>query len=202
MYLFTTTRHGISARELQRQLDVTLKTAWRIGHEIRKYMRSLSADDDLSGDIEIDETMIGGKRSGKRGRAAEGKTTVFGMLEREGNIVTHIIPNVKRRTLAPLIERHARKGSSIYTDELKSYGHLSRVGYQHQTVNHSAKEWVRDTCHVNSLEGFWSLLKRSILGTHVWVSEKHLDKYLGEFRYRYNMRKSGAFMFQRLLLSF
>lgn len=102
MYLFTTTRHGVPAKELQRQLSVNYKTAWRMGHEIRKYLGFVDGDDQLSGHVEADETMIGGKRSGgKRGRGAPGKTVVFGMLERDGEVMTKIVDNVRRATLEP-----------------------------------------------------------------------------------------------------
>jgi len=95
MYLFTTSRHGVPAKELQRQLGVTYKTAWRIGHEIRKYMGKVDGNSPLGGTVEADETYIGGKRPGKRGRGAAGKTVVLGMLERGGDVMTHVVPNVK-----------------------------------------------------------------------------------------------------------
>jgi len=202
MYLFTTTRHGVSARELQRQLSVSLKTAWRIGHEIRKYMAQIDGDPPLSGTVEADETYVGGKRKGKRGRGAAGKTVIFGMLERAGRIMTHVVPNVRRKTLYPLIEKHIEKGALIHSDELPSYATLKYTGYGHETVNHGYGEYVRDNTHVNSLEGFWSIIKRSIRGTHIHVSSQHLSKYLGEFEFRYNLRKAPELMFLALLLGF
>lgn len=202
MYLFTTSRHGVPAKELQRQLGVTYKTAWRIGHEIRKYMAKIDGDDDLSGHIEADETYVGGKAKGKRGRGAANKTIVFGMLQRGGNIMTRVVPNVRRNTLEGVIDDHVRPGSSVSTDELLSYAKLFAKGYKHTTVNHGSGEYVRGAAHVNGIEGFWSMLKRSIKGTHVHVSRQHLSKYLGEFEFRYNMRQTPAFMFSRLLLSF
>lgn len=129
MYLFTTTRHGVSAKELQRQLGVTYKTAWRIGHEIRKYMGMLDGNTPLSGTVEADETMIGGVRKGKRGRGAAGKTVVFGMLAREGDVMTHVVPNVRRITLHPHIEANISKGSVIHTDELHSYKTIGNKGF-------------------------------------------------------------------------
>lgn len=203
MYLFTTTRHGVPARELQRQLGVTLKTAWRMGHEIRKHMAKVDGDPPLSGHVEVDETYIGGRRAGgKRGRGAPGKTVVFGMLERGGDVMTRVVANVRRQTLESHILDKIKRGSVISSDELGSYRALARHGYDHGTVNHSADEWVRGATHVNSIEGFWSQLKRSIRGTHVHVSAKHLPKYLGEFEFRYNMRKMPELMFARLLMSF
>ena len=202
MYLFTTSRHGVPAKELQRQLGVTYKCAWRIGHKIRKYMAEIDGDDGLSGHVEVDETMVGGKRKGKRGRGAAGKTIVFGMLEREGDVITRVVPDVKGDTLHPIIEDKVAKGSTVSSDELTSYMALGGKGYVHGTVEHGVEEWVRGIHHVNSLEGFWSQIKRSIRGTHIHVSKKHMSKYLGEFEYRYNMRGNPEIMFARLLLSF
>lgn len=200
MYLFTTTRHGVPAKELQRQLSVNYKTAWRMGHEIRKYLGLVDGDMPLSGHIEVDETMIGGKRSGgKRGRGAPGKTVVFGMLERDGGVMTRIVENVRRATLEPHILANVKKGSTVSTDELKSYAKLARHGYAHGTVNHGAEEWVKGIHHTQGIEGFWSILKRSIRGTHVHVSRKHLAKYLAEFEFRWNLRDDLASMFPLLL---
>ena len=200
LYLFTTSRHGVPAKELQRQLGVSYPTAWRMGHQIRKHMATVDGDPPLSGHVEVDETYVGGRRSGgKRGRGAPGKTVVFGMLERGGDVMTRVVQDVRRRTLEAHILEKIKAGSAISTDELGSYRALARHGYRHSMVNHSADEWVRGETHVNSIEGFWSQLKRSIRGTHVHVSGKHLAKYLGEFEFRYNMRKAPEFMFARLL---
>ena len=205
MYLFTTTRHGVPAKELQRQLSVTYKTAWRIGHEIRKHMANVDGDPPLTDHVEIDETYIGGRKpriKGFTGRGAKGKTVVMGILERDGEVFTKVIPSASRKSLIPPIIERLKAGTRISTDEWGPYRILKQLGYDHNTVNHSADEWVRGDTHVNSIEGFWSLLKRSIRGTHVHVSAKHLPKYLGEFEYRYNMRKHPEVMFARLLLSF
>jgi len=203
MYLFTTSRHGVPAKEIQRQLGVTYKCAWRMGHELRKYMAQVDGDDPLDGHVEVDETMIGGiRRGGKRGRGAPGKTTVFGMMEREGDVITRVVSNVRRITLESHVVENIKSGARISTDELRSYARLYRHGYRHGVVNHSRNEWVKGSTHVNSIEGFWAQLKRSIRGTHIHVSGKHLPKYLGEFEFRYNMRKSPEIMFARLLLSF
>lgn len=203
MYLFTTSRHGVPAKELQRQLGVTYKTAWRMGHELRKYMAEVDGDPPLDGHVEADETMVGGRRSGgKRGRGAPGKTTVLGMAERGGDIITRIVPDVRRATLEPHILENIVIDATISTDELRSYAQLARHGYTHGAVNHSAEQWVDGIHHVNSAEGFWSLLKRSIRGTHVHVSGKHLAKYLGEFEFRWNQRHDPQSMLPRLLASF
>ena len=203
MYLFTTTRHGVAAKELQRQLGVTYKCAWRMGHELRKYMAQVDGETPLGGIVEVDETYIGGKRSGgKRGRGAPNKTVVFGMLERGGDVMTKVVPNVRKNTLQPIIKGNVEQGSTVHTDELKSYSGLSKAGFEHETVNHGAGEYVDGDCHVNGFEGFWARLKLSIRGTHVHVSRKHLQKYVKEFEYRYNMRRHPVRMFDRLLAAF
>ena len=199
MYMFTTTRHGVAAKELQRQLGVTYKTAWRIGHELRKYMAEVDGDTPLSGDVEADETYVGGRTTGgKRGRGAPNKTVVFGMLERDGDVMA----NVRKKTLQPIIKENVVKDSTVHTDELKSYSGLSKAGFEHETVNHGAGQYVDGDCHVNGIEGFWARLKLSIRGTHVHVSRKHLQTYVKEFEYRYNMRKRPELMFDRLLAAF
>ena len=203
MYLFTTTRHGVAAKELQRQLGVTYKTAWRMGHEIRKFMAKADGETPLDGTVEADETYIGGRTTGgKRGRGAPNKTVVFGMLERDGDVMTKVVPNVRMKTLQPIIEENVVAGSTVHTDELKSYNGLSKAGFEHETVNHGAGEYVDGDSHVNGIEGFWARLKLAIRGTHVHVSRKHLQKYVKEFEYRYNMRKRPDRMFDRLLAAF
>lgn len=203
IYLFSTSRHGVPAKELERQLGVTYKCAWRMGHQIRKYMATVDGNDPLSGTVEVDETMVGGKRSGgKRGRGAEGKAVVFGMVEKAGSVKTHVVPDVKRKTLYPLIESGIEKGSTIHSDELRTYATLGNNGYQHETVNHGRKEYVRDNVHVNSMEGFWSRLQSSIRGTHIHVSAKYLSSYAAEFSYRYNCRKNPELMLPELLAGF
>lgn len=202
IYLFTQTRSGVSAKELQRQLGVTYKAAWRMGHEIRKHMAAIDGDEPLSGIVEVDETYVGGKSEGKRGRGAAGKTIVVGMLERDGDIMTQVIPNVRRVTLHPIIEKNVEKGSEVHTDELLSYRGLDKNGYTHKRVNHGSGEYARGNVHVNGVESFWSRLKQSIRGTHVHVSSKHLSSYAGEFEYRYNSRKQPEQMLPELLSTY
>lgn len=202
MYLFTTTRHGVAAKELQRQLGVSYPTALRMTHVIRDYMGKLDGEPPLTDHVEIDETYVGGKRSGKRGRGAAGKSVVFGILERDGGeVYTKVVPDASRRSLIPEITRQVPKGTRIDSDEWRPYRILSALGYDHRVVNHGAKEWARGDTHVNTLEAFWSLIKRSIRGTHIHVSQKHLPKYLGEFEFRYNRRNRPETMFGELLAS-
>jgi transposase-like protein len=139
--------------------------------------------------VEADETYVGGKRKfSKRGRGAEHKTPVFGLVERNGQVRTWIVPNCKAKTLKPIIRENVKKGAVIMTDEFRAYRGLSK-DYTHKTVNHSIYEYVVDDIHVNTLEGFWSLLKRGIKGIYHCPSKKHLSKYCAEFTFRYNTRK-------------
>ena len=121
MHLFSTSKHGVAAKELERRLDVTYKTAWRMAHEIRKWMA------EVDGDVEIDETLIGGYRPGKSGRGDEGKTVVFRMLERGGEVMTKVVLDIKKRTLQPIVQDNVEAGSTVHTDELSSYKGLDRA---------------------------------------------------------------------------
>lgn len=199
MYLFTTTRHGVPALELQRQLGVSYPTALRMAHIIREHMTDTDGENPLDRDVEADETYIGGKHPGRTGRGAIGKTIVFGMVERGGEVMTKVVPNVKKQTLLQHVHENVEKGSTVHTDELRSYNGLCKIGYRHERVNHSIGQYVDKGSHVNSIEGFWSRLKLSIRGTHIHVSGKHLHKYLKEFEFCYNHRKTPGRMFQALL---
>lgn len=207
MYLFCSTRHGVSAKELQRQLGVTYKTAWRMGHEIRKYMAEVDGDNSLDGHVEIDEAYSGGRIKGQKklgvtGRGAK-KTIVMGMVERDGEVITRVVPHASRAEMFPHIKAHVEEGTTISTDEWPTYKTLPTLGYKHGVVEHGAKVWVHGTHHTNTIEAFWGILKRSIRSTHIGVSKKHLQKYLGEFEYRFNMRKAPTWaLFQRLLGAF
>ena len=201
MFLFCATRNGLSAKEIQRQTGVTYKTAWRMGHEIRKYMGWVDGDAPLGGlggkVVEIDKTFIGGKDR----LHFQDKKTVLGMIERRGDVITRHLRERTQTEVIPHIETWVRKGSRIMTDKAPVFGELSR-SYEHESVNHSAGEHVRGEAHTNTIEGFWAALKRGINGTYVWVSAKHLQKYLWEFEYRHNLRREPWAMFQLLLLAF
>lgn len=187
IYLFTVSKNGVSAKELQRQLGVTYKCAWRIGHKIRQMMAK--DESKLSGKVEIDESLIGGKGEGKRGWGAENKTCMFGMMQRDGNVKTIMVDSRHRNVLIPLISKHVVEGSTIYSDEFRVYRVLVTYGYNHQSVIHSKYQWTNGDCHTNSIEGYWSNLKKAILGTHTFVSKKWLQSYLNEFDFRHNHRK-------------
>jgi transposase-like protein len=202
MYMFTTTRNGVAAKELQRQLGVTYKTAWRIGHELRKYMAIVDGDDVLGGPgrpiVEADEAFIGGKD--KIGQ--DDKTVVLGMVERKGDILTRVVPDRKSASIIRMMRKYVREGARIATDEGREFMDLQSWGYCHEAVNHLKKEWVRDDTHTNTIESFWAALKRGINGTHIWVSPKHLQKYLYEFEFRHNLRRQPHLMFDLLLVAF
>jgi transposase len=207
MFMFCTTRNGVAAKEVERQIGVTYKTAWRMCHEVRKYMGIVDGDDFIGGPgtkVQIDETLIGGVVDGKgRGNYMGSKTVVIGMLEEGGKVVTQVVHGRGRTSLIPPVQKHVLPGTNINTDENHAYRGLNLKGYRHQSCNHSQKEYVSAYgATINSIEGLWAQLKRGINGTHIHVSQKHLPKYLGEFEYRYNMRQTPHLMLDRLLVSF
>ena len=202
MFLFTASRNGVSAKEIQRQLGVTYKCAWRIAHKIREYMGWVDGNAPLGGPgrkiVEADKAFIGGKD--KQGH--DDKVVVLGAVEREGEVITQVIPNRRETTVTMALGHMVNVGASVATDEDRAFSNLIDYGYNHGTVNHSKGEYVSGDIHTNTIEGFWSWLKRGINGTHVWVSPKHLPNYLGEFEYRFNLRDQGHLMFPILLQSF
>ena len=205
IYLFVTTRHGVSGKELQRQLGVTYKTAWRMGMKIRELIGSIDEFDMLQGHVELDEAYVGGRRPGIRGRGAKGKTIVMGMNEHGGVLRTEIIPNVKTATLRNVVLRNVEKGSVVSTVEMLSYQLLTGEGYVHGRVKHSDKVWRaydEQTGHshsTNSVENFWGLFKRSVRSTHIHVSNKYMDRYLAEFTFRPNHRMMQNAMFDLIV---
>lgn len=200
IYLFANSKNGVSAKELERQLGVTYKTAWRMANKIRL----LFADQDQDGEpldtiVEADETYVGGRRKGTRGRGAEGKTPVIGIVERGGEVKAIVSENTKAAMIEPFITANVQQGTKLMTDEYRSYSRISLHGYHHQTVNHGAKQYVMGDVHTNTIEGFWSQLKRSINGTYHSVAPKYLQNYVDEFAYRYNLRNSGEHVFHHLV---
>lgn len=198
IFLMSQSRNGVSAKELERALGVTYKCAYRIGHQIRKLMKDNAFT--LFGEVEADETAVGGKRHGKRGRGADGKTIVFGQLQREGKMNTAIVSNVKAVTLMPHFQNNIAKGTRLMTDELKSYKKIAKMlNMEHDTVTHGIGQYAKGATHTNTIEGFWSQLKRSLDGTHHVISPKMLHAYVSEFQWRYNNRKSVTHLFDLLL---
>lgn len=206
MFLFVTTRNGVAAKEVERQLGVTYKTAWRMCHEIRKYMAAVDGDDPIGGfgrTVEVDETYIGGVEEGQGKK--DRKAIVFGALAKGGDVITRVIPDRKRNTLLPLIQEHVLPHSEVHTDEHVSYLTIRAFnGYGHKSVTHRSGEYVcrKTGATVNGIESFWAQLKRGINGTHIHVSEKHLPKYLGEFEFRHNRRHVPYSMLDELMFSF
>jgi transposase len=205
MFQFCASRNGVAAKEVERQLGVTYKTAWRMCHEIRKYMALVDGDEPVGGfgrTVEIDETFIGGYERGALGGA--GKTIVLGMREKGGDVVTRVVPNRRRATLLPVIAEHVEAHSEIHTDEWLGYSAManSQNRYAHRKVNHDAGVYFSAGVGVQGIESFWAQLKRGINGTHIHVSAKHLPKYLGEFEFRHNRRHVAYSMLDELMLSF
>ncbi len=207
IYLFVVTRHGVSGKELQRVLGVTYKCAWRMGHQIRELMTTADGFEMLRGHVEADEAYVGGRRKGKSGRGAAGKTIVMGIKQRGGKMHAETIPNVKLDTLREVVLKTVQKGAIVSTDELISYDLLKRDGYTHGTVKHGAKEyayydWQHGvTHHTNHVESFWRLFKKSVASTHIHVSSKYMDRYLREFTFRANHREMKNAMFDLLIAS-
>jgi transposase-like protein len=201
LWMVVNCKNGISSYEMARALGVTQKSAWFMNHRIRLAVQE-GTFEPMSGEVEVDETYIGGaarfmhqsrkdrKIKGQTGMV--GKTAVMGLLERHGEdghskVRAKVVPNAKKKTLAPEVRKHVVAGSEVFTDALSSYTDLSDA-YAHQVIDH-AECYVKGKIHTNGLENFWSLLKRSIKGTYVSVEPFHLFRYLDEQTYRFNTRK-------------
>jgi len=201
IYLVTESKKGISAKQLQRMLDTSYKTAWYLAHRIRAAM----GDDDqplLRGIVEVDETFVGGRRFGVgRGNYRDADNPpVVGAVERGGEVRLRVVRDRSRGTLQGFIRDHvADDTEAIYTDEWQGYAGLADEDTRHETVNHSAKEYVRVDVHTNTVEGVWSLFKRGIVGSYHQISTKHLPAYLDEMEFRFNHREN-AFLFRDTLL--
>jgi transposase len=205
IYLFVTTRHGVSGKELERVLGVTYKTAWRMGQQIRTLMAKADGFEMLKGHVEIDEAYVGGYRPGGPPGRGTNKTIVLGLVERGGRTVAQAIPDVTTKTLRGVVHKNIERGSAVSTDEFTAYSLLRRDGYDHRGVNHSKKQWRKynyrrgEYHHTNSVEGFWRLFKNSVRSTHIHVSEKYMDRYLKEFTFRSNHRQMTNAMFDLLI---
>jgi transposase len=206
MYLMTSTRHGVAAKEVERQTGVTYKCAWRMCHELRKLMASADFGGPLGGDgkhIEMDETYTGPRQT-RRDRSEKGitRTIVFGMVERDGMMRAGPVPNAWLTTIEGIVKNNVKRGTTVSTDEWQGYNDLHLLGMKHGTVKHTAKEYVRGDVHTNTIEGAFGHFKRAVRGTHIHISKKHLWKYVAEFTYRRNFRHSHAAMFDRLVAAF
>lgn len=196
IYMICSAKKGIAAKQLQRELEIgSYKTAWYMAHRIRLAMQE---DPQFcrkySGIVEIDETYVGGKGKGPRGRALDRKVPVVGIKERtSGKIRLKAIQDASKRTLADFIRKNVEPGAEMHTDEFSSYLWLDSSEFAHKTVNHS-KTYVEGDVHVNGVENVWSLVKRGIMGVFHKVSEKYLPLYLDEFSFRFNNRDAFAMM--------
>ena len=206
VWLVVNCKNGVSSYEMARALGVTQKSAWFMNHRIRLALHQGSFV--LSGEVEVDETFIGGKARNmhvaqrrRRSTATGGKdkTPVLGILERDGRVKTLVIPDRKKKTLQTEVSKHVKAGSALYSDELLSYDGLA-TKYAHQVIDH-AVAYVDGKIHTNGMENFWSLLKRGPNGTYVSVEPFHLFRYLDEQTFRFNNRQDGDFGRFRLAAS-
>lgn len=204
MYLMSSTRCGISAKQLERELGVTYKTAWRMFHLIRNQLMTQD-DEPLSGEVEVDETYVGGKPRLKDreydmfGRVKKGpsrnkpKTMVFGAVERGGKVRATVVQNGETVNLAGRVSEFVLDSSTVFTDEHNGYRGLGRRFNAHHRIQHKANVYVSGNVHTQTIEGFWSLVKNGIRGTHHSVSAKYLQGYVNEYAFRYNFRHADPF---------
>jgi transposase-like protein len=204
--LMINAKKGLSAKQMQRDLGVGYQTAWYLCHRIRKAMEEGDFPK-FTGIVEVDETFVGGKARNMHKDVRERKITgtggmnkapVFGIIQRGGKVEAYSVRNVRKAVLVGKIrDRVSTEAEMIVSDELKSYNGLSR-SYRHEVINH-IREWVRGNIHTNTMENFWSLFKRGLMGSFHKVSVKHLHRYLAEFTYRFNNRKSDDLFLQTLV---
>ncbi len=189
IYLLTTNLKGVSSLKLHRDLGVTQKTAWHLAHRIRKAWESPGGL--FAGPVEVDETYMGGKkRRGTPGRGAVGKAPVVGVKDRDTKQVqAEVAEDTTKGTLQGFVGEKVEPGAKVYTDDFAGYKGLPNP---HETVKHSAREYVRGQAHTNGIESFWSMLKRGYVGTYHWMSPKHLDRYVTEFEGRHNDRPADT----------
>lgn len=223
IYLFTTTRNGVAAKEIERQLGCTYKTAWRMGHCIRALISGMDIEM-LNGFVDMDETYVGSSsknwskekrkaakqdtyiRKGKevmRARNLGTKKPVFAMKQRNGSVIAYSIPTITKETVFSCIQQHVSKDAIVSTDESSLYTYLNRdLGMKHGTVKHKNDEYRNGSFCTNSVEGFFSQLKRTIYGTHISVSQKYIQNYISEVTFRQNNRNHPEGMFEAMIQQF
>jgi len=200
IYLMSSTRTGISAKQLERELGVTYKTAWRMFTLIRTRLNEGgSAFGSNGGNVEVDETYVGGERKGKRGRGAANKTAVVGAVERGGKVKAQVVENVQSATVIPFVENTVDSSATVHTDEYQIYDKLGKYGYDHQRIRHSDGVFVVGNVHTNSVEGFWAQVKNAVNGVHHGVAPEYLQHYVNEYAFRYSHRNDVMPMFQTIL---
>lgn len=196
IWLITSHKKGIASTQLAKNLKITQKTAWFVLHRLRHASKTKSFNKPLEGEVEFDETYTGGKETNKPiskrktgQQGGKGKATVFGMLERGGELRAQHVENLTGKTIKRIVDANVDPKANLMTDEAAAYGRLDG-SYKRHSVNHSDSEYVRNYfCHINGIEGAWSLFKRQVNGTHHWISKKHLQAYLDEMCYRFNRRE-------------
>jgi transposase-like protein len=186
IYLLGSSKKGMSAHQLHRQLGTTYRSAWFMAHRIRYAMTQEPLRSKLTGTVEADETFIGGRR-----KPRNDKPTVMSLVQRGGESRSFHLPrrHARLQSLSDKVREHVDSDATVYTDAYTAYAGLDEFFKTHASVNHSRDEWVRGDVHTNTIEGFFSLLKRGIFGIYHHVSEQHLHRYLNEFDYRYSRRK-------------
>jgi transposase-like protein len=192
--LMVNAKKGVSALQMKRDLKVAYKTAWFLNHRIRKAMGLADGADNqepLAGTVEVDETYVGGKYDKRRKRGKWDKEPVFGMVERDGKAKTWHVPAVNRFHIIEKIKDNVSiEAPLVCTDDSRMYNRMPGNVQKHEIVNHSAKEWVRGDVHTCTIDGYWGLLKRGIIGSFHQISVKHLHRYLSEFQFRWNSRET------------
>jgi transposase len=206
IFLMATTRMGIAAKHLEREVGCGYKTAWRMMRMIRELMTNdISEITGMLGNVEIDESYFGGKAINTHIDPATGrhsipeKTPVLGIVQRGGNIVTSVISEPTGAEILPRVRKHVMPKSMIFTDELRLYHNLPKMGYQHKRVYHTANIYVEGEAHTNTVESFWSIAKNGIRGSNRHVGSRYLQGYLNAYAFRWNHRRDGASMFRAIV---